>query len=110
MVGSSPCSKGLAGNTKGYKNHPKLIRFKNTKNPLGAIAEYLRCVVDEADKRGYKFDRTKICDKKLKEQIHVSSGQIEYEFTHLSRRLKQRTSGLYINSKNVKKNQASSNV
>ncbi len=95
--------KVLQGNTKGYKNHPQLIRFKNTKNPLGAIAEYLRYVVDEADKRGYKFDRTKICDEKLKEQIHVSSGQVEYEFTHLSRKLKQRSPGLYINSKNVKK-------
>lgn len=27
----------LLGNTKGYKNHPPLIRFKDTKNPVGAI-------------------------------------------------------------------------
>ena len=48
----------LLGNTKGYKNHPQLIRFKNSENPYGAIAEYLRYVVNEADNRGYNFNRS----------------------------------------------------
>jgi hypothetical protein len=38
----------LVGNTKGYKNHPQLIRFKKTINPIGAIASYLRLIVEEA--------------------------------------------------------------
>ena len=59
----------LIGNTKGYKNHPQLIRFKNTNNPLGAIACYLRDVVDEADKRGYNFNRNKIVNNKK----HITS-------------------------------------
>tara|TARA_R110002073_G_scaffold65940_12_gene164397 strand:+ start:408 stop:608 length:201 start_codon:yes stop_codon:yes gene_type:complete len=31
----------LLGNTKGYKNHPQLMRFKNTSNQSAAIASYL---------------------------------------------------------------------
>ena len=42
----------LLGNTKGYKNHPQLIRFKKTNNQSAAIASYLRSVADEADSRG----------------------------------------------------------
>ncbi|MDP3663483.1 MAG: pyrimidine dimer DNA glycosylase/endonuclease V [Nitrosomonas sp.] len=60
--------KVLQGHTKGYKNHPQLTRFKNTKNPVAAIAAYLGFVVDEAEIRGYHFDRNKItarqCTKK----------------------------------------------
>ena len=30
--------KVLLGDTKGYKNHPQLTRFKNMNNSVGAIA------------------------------------------------------------------------
>ena len=75
--------KVLLGNTKGYKNHPQLVRFKNIHNPTGAIASYLRCVIDEADKRGYNFDRSKIIKKSTSFKIPVTIGQVEYEFKHL---------------------------
>ncbi|NIQ13180.1 MAG: DNA lyase, partial [Candidatus Dadabacteria bacterium] len=85
----------LLGNTKGYKNHPQLKRFKNAKNPIGAIASYLRCVSDEADKRGYNFKRNKIVKYKNKSKLLVTSGQVEYEFKHLLGKLKERDPDLY---------------
>ena len=82
--------KVLAGNTVGYKNHPQLLRFKNTINPVGAISSYLRGVVEEANRRGYNFDKNKILNKRLKSKIEVTQGQVEYEFLHLAQKLKKR--------------------
>lgn len=87
----------LAGNTKGYKNHPQLNRFKDTTNPLGAIAYYLRCVAKEADTRGYNFDKTKINNNKFNEKITLTSGQISYEYNHLLGKLKLRDKNKYEN-------------
>lgn len=82
--------KVLQGATKGYRNHPQLIRFRDTANPIGAIASYLRTVADEADARGYRFDRSKIARNHYGKTIAVSSGQLRYEFEHLLRKLEQR--------------------
>jgi hypothetical protein len=91
----------LLGNTKGYRNHPQLTRFRNTDNPVGAIAVYLKHIADEADKRGYRFDRNRIDKKRFNGKIAVTSGQIEYEFTHLSGKLKKRSPELYEKHKTV---------
>ena len=85
----------IEGKTKGYKKHPQLIRFKETVNPVGAIASYLRFVIIEADNRGYKFDRSKIRNKKFKGKISVTTGQLEYEFEHLLKKLRKRESSIY---------------
>lgn len=85
----------LLGSTKGYKHHPQLIRFKNTVNPVGAIAGYLRYVADEADNRAYRFDRGKIVNKRYGGRISVAAGQITYEFSHLLGKLKTRAPELY---------------
>ena len=85
----------LLGNTKGYKNHPQLNRFKDTAAPLGTIAAYLRDIVDEADRRGYNFDRSRIINKTTKRKIPVTSGQIEFELMHLLGKLKERDPGLH---------------
>lgn len=82
--------KVLQGGTKGYRNHPQLIRFRDTTNPIGAIASYLRTVADEAASRGYCFDRSKIARNRYTKTIAVSSGQLRYEFDHLLRKLEQR--------------------
>ncbi len=84
--------KVLAGKTRGYKNHPQLIRFKNSKNPLGLIGLYLLEVAKEAEKRGYKFDTTKIQQicKKTKQRIPVTRGQVVCEFELLCCKLKKR--------------------
>ncbi|WP_316366509.1 pyrimidine dimer DNA glycosylase/endonuclease V [Candidatus Thiodiazotropha sp. CDECU1] len=87
--------KVLQGQTKGYTNHPQLTRFKEASDPLGAIATYLRHVVAEADKRGYKFDKGKISIKGARKQLYVTEGQINYEFNHLSLKLKQRDPAAY---------------
>jgi hypothetical protein len=85
----------LGEKTKGYKNHPQLVRFKAAKDPLGAIADYLRSVADEAERRGYNFDRSKIIDKRFGGKIPVTKGQVEYELMHLSGKLKKRDPELY---------------
>ncbi|NKB34321.1 MAG: DNA lyase [Pseudomonadales bacterium] len=82
--------KVLQGKTKGYKNHPQLIRFKETPNPAGAIACYLSHVAREADSRGYNFDSSKIDKKIIHCQIPVTRGQVDYEFAHLRQKLKTR--------------------
>ena len=91
----------LLGNTKGYKKHPQLIRFKNARNPIGAIASYLRSIVDEAERRGYNFNRSKVVNKKINSRIPVTSGQIEYEFKHLLGKLNKRNPDSYNQLKTV---------
>ena len=93
----------LLGSTKGYKHHPQLIRFKNTINPVGAIAAYLRFVADEADNRAYRFDRSKIVNRRYGGRISVAAGQITYEFSHLLGKLKTRAPELYTRFRKVKK-------
>lgn len=48
--------KVLRGETKGYRNHPQLARFKSHPEPLEAIAAYLHEVQREATRCGYRFD------------------------------------------------------
>jgi len=93
--------KVLQGKTKGYKHHPQLIRFKNSSNPVGAIATYLSYVVDEADQRGYNFNRTKLVTESFTDLIPVTTGQLTYEFTHLLRKLENRAPDLHIRFKEV---------
>jgi hypothetical protein len=82
--------KVLQGNSSGYRNHPQLKRFRQTANPLGAIATYLRAVADEADTRDYHFNRSKIVRNRYAGSIAVTSGQLRYEVEHLLRKLAQR--------------------
>uniref|UniRef100_A0A7C3RCC4 DNA lyase n=1 Tax=Archaeoglobus fulgidus TaxID=2234 RepID=A0A7C3RCC4_ARCFL len=88
--------KVLEGKTKGYRNHPQLIRFKNTRDPLLYIGTYLYHIHLEAKRRRYKFDASKI--KKFSseiERIPVKRGQVEYEFAHLLRKLEKRNRERY---------------
>ena len=80
----------LRGNTKGYKNHPQLNRFKEQKNPVAAIGKYLDEIVKEAKARGYNFDVSKIADKKFTGKISVTDGQMDYEIKHLKKKLEKR--------------------
>lgn len=93
--------KVLQGGTKGYKNHPQLTRFKNTRDPVSAIAAYLECVADEAENRDYHFDRNKIAQQSHTEKIPITSGQLEYEFGHLLGKLKDRDPQRYIQFKEI---------
>ena len=82
--------KVLAGNTTGYKNHPQLERFKETSNPIGAIATYLRGIFQEAESRGYNFDKTKILNNRFQSKISITTGQLDYELSHLKKKLRER--------------------
>ncbi len=50
----------LAGRTKGYTRHPQLTRFSGRPDPLSSVGAYLLAVADEADARGYRFDRSRV--------------------------------------------------
>ena len=81
----------LRGNTKGYKNHPQLDRFKKHPDPLQAITYYLHEVHKEATSRGYNFDVSKIYPFEKPEKIQTTAGQMEFERKHLLRKLAQRS-------------------
>lgn len=51
-------AQNVLGNTKGYLNHPQLIRFRQQPDPLRSIGNYLHSVFLEAERRGYKFDHS----------------------------------------------------
>jgi hypothetical protein len=82
--------KVLLGETRGYRHHPQLIRFRETENPLAAIATYLAFVQEEAAQRGYTFQLAKIHPERTDRKISVSSGQLRYEFNHLLGKLNHR--------------------
>ena len=80
----------LEGKTKGYKNHPQLNRFKTAKKPVNCINYYLRFVWDEAKKRNYNFNKSKFDVVSDIEKINVTTGQLNFEVTHLLMKLKLR--------------------
>ena len=82
--------KVLQDKTKGYRNHPQLLRFKAAADPAASIASYLRGVYEEAAKRGYNFDRGKIDDARFSGPIRCTRGQLLHEWTHLKLKLETR--------------------
>lgn len=91
--------KVLLGNTKGYKHHPQLIRFRQSE-PLACIAYYLHTVQLEASSRQYNFDRGKIINSNNSsinsDHIKLTRGQLEFEWQHLMQKLLQRDPQHYI--------------
>lgn len=105
--------KVLRGLTRGYTNHPQLIRFRAHPQPLEAVAAYLSGLADEADARGYSFNRALIgagedstgknssgkndtdknCADKAEDpyasvaRIPVPLGQLEYELAFLQHKV-----------------------
>ncbi|QIX28383.1 DNA lyase [Nocardioides sp. JQ2195] len=83
--------KVLRGLTQGYRNHPQLVRFRATDDPVTAVATYLHGVADEADARGYGFDRGRVVaprDDALR--MPVTDGQVAHEWQHLLAKLEVR--------------------
>ena len=87
--------KVLRGLTKGYRAHPQLARFRIHADPVGAIGFYLSQVVDEADRRGYRFDRSKLAVASPVPTIPLHDGQLAYEWMHLLAKLKARSPEIY---------------
>jgi hypothetical protein len=80
----------LRGETQGYRRHPQLDRFRRAADPVAAIDAYLHAVADEADARGYRFDRTKLGPARRRRRLAVSDGQLAYEWAHLRAKLRTR--------------------
>ncbi len=79
--------KVLQGKTRGYRNHPQLIRFKQAQRPMMAINAYLKAVYGEAINRGYHFNERKIGRVIQVMKIPVTRGQLQYETGHLLKKL-----------------------
>jgi hypothetical protein len=80
----------LGGQAFGYKHHPQLIRFLQSSSPQNYIASYLRLIHDEAVCRGYHFDEKKIGRGAPVKPLLVTKGQLEYEWSHFTNKLKIR--------------------
>lgn len=80
----------LHGKTRGYTNHPQLIRFKEHPEPLNAIDAYLAGVLAESRERGYRFDASKIDATAQAEPMAATTGQLDYEWAHLMGKLAER--------------------
>jgi hypothetical protein len=85
----------LCGNTRGYRSHPQLERFRSQTAPRAAISSYLKGVHSEATTRGYSFDRSKIGRARTEVSLFVTAGQVEYEWQHLLQKLAARNPALY---------------
>jgi hypothetical protein len=85
----------LRGETKGYRSHPQLDRFRDQANPLSAMDAYLAGVYREAVARGYSFDPSKIDPAQTCVQLPVTDGQISYEWQHLLQKLAARNPVLF---------------
>ena len=85
----------LSGGTKGYKNHPQLLRFKQQSDPIKAIGNFLDEIQIEATKRNYNFNRSKIIIINNTSQISTTTGQLDYEMKHLLNKLLKRSPEQY---------------
>ncbi len=94
--------KVLQGRTTGYRHHPQLLRFRQTKQPVAAIASYLKAVHEEARRRDYQFDASKISRARSRAKLTETQGQLLYEWKHLKRKLRQRQPSLYRKSVSIK--------
>ena len=81
----------LLGRTRGYRAHPQLLRFLAGRLPRRLIARYLRGLHQEATRRGYRFDATRIADSPGRGGLTVARGQLDFEWTHLRAKLARRS-------------------
>lgn len=87
--------KVLRGQTRGYTRHPQLHRFQTATSPIRTMASYLTAIADEADRRGYKFNRTKISMGEFQGSLIETRGQLLFEWSHLKRKLRRRSPKIY---------------
>ena len=94
--------KVLRGATKGYRHHPQLLRFAGHKQPLATLAAYLVAVHDEAGRRNYRFDASRIGRRRFHGTLKETRGQLLYEWRHLKRKLSRRDPKRYCHLAPVK--------
>jgi hypothetical protein len=77
----------LSGLTRGYTRHPQLERFRDVPESRAMIGAYLREVASEAERRGYRFDQSKIVAGGDAGPVTVTNGQLHFEWRHLQSKL-----------------------
>ena len=85
----------LRGQTRGYRHHPQLERFRAHAFPRRAINAYLAVIYCEASARGYAFDKRKIGPLRSVPPIATTTSQILYEWRHLLGKLSARSRVLH---------------
>lgn len=90
----------LRGQTRGYKHHPQLERFRRARAPVSQLDAYLSRVLDEARARGYRFDASKIRYRaRAGRRLALTSGQLAHEWSHLLRKLRVRDRARFLASR-----------
>ncbi|HEY7863050.1 MAG TPA: pyrimidine dimer DNA glycosylase/endonuclease V, partial [Thermoanaerobaculia bacterium] len=84
----------LRNRTTGYRHHPQLLRFREQARPVACINSYLAVVHEEAVRRGYRFDASKIGRARAESLLPETAGQLAYEWKHLKRKLAHRRPAL----------------
>jgi hypothetical protein len=87
--------KVLAGATRGYRQHPQLIRFRSHPEPIQAVGTFLTGLAVEAERRGYCFDVNRILEPGTVALIEETEGQLLYECAHLREKLHRRAPDLH---------------
>ena len=85
----------LAGATRGYRHHPQLARFRAQADPVAIVASFLAGLAEEAQRRGYRFDVTKISRRRFAGYLPETDGQLLYEWRHLRAKLQVRAPELF---------------
>jgi hypothetical protein len=81
----------LRGQTRGYRHHPQLERFRAHPLPRYAINAYLSGIHSEAVARGYAFNKIKVGPLRPVPLIATTTAQVSYEWQHLLRKLSARS-------------------
>lgn len=80
-----------AGKTPtGYAAHAQLVRFEAHADPMAALDSYLHAICDEADARGYRYNRSKLTARADVAPVPVTRGQLDFEAAHLLRKIPAR--------------------
>lgn len=93
--------KVLQNRTKGYRNHPHLERFKSQPDPVALIDRYLQVVLEEAVRRGYRFEADKIGAELSSRHLTVTVGQLRFELEHLKQKLHRRDFERFTSLENI---------
>ena len=91
----------LRGRTRGYRQHPQLLRFRLCPSPRAAINGYLAVVFAEAQSRGYRFDRFKLGRVAQVPKMRATDGQLQYEWSWLLNKLQKRSPAVYLRNLEV---------
>lgn len=85
------CKSILEGKTKSYTKHPQYLKLLKLKNPYQFINFFLLTIWEESQKRGYKYDKSKINldEVKIFDNVYldVTIEQLKYEFCHMLQKM-----------------------